>query len=124
MEMNNDIFTPDLPIPEPVEFEDAPIPAPVEEEKPAETPPPRRRRKADASVLTIESGDEIETADAREAAAWHEIHNAYRTRRILSAPLGGHRADRQRQDDCSRGLQRLPYRYPAQRNDGCPQRCQ
>ena len=29
MEMNNDIFTPDLPIPEPVEFEDAPIPAPV-----------------------------------------------------------------------------------------------
>ena len=36
MEMNNDIFTPDLPIPEPVEFEDAPIPAPVEEEKPAE----------------------------------------------------------------------------------------
>lgn len=40
MEMNNDIFTPDLPIPEPVGFEDAPIPAPVEEEKPAETPPP------------------------------------------------------------------------------------
>ena len=36
--MNNDIFAPDLPIPEPVEFEDAPIPAPVEEEKPAETP--------------------------------------------------------------------------------------
>ena len=89
MEMNNDIFTPDLPIPEPVGFEDAAIPAPAEEEKPAETHPPRRRRKADAPVLTIESGDEIETEDAREAAAWHEIHNAYRTRRILSAPLGG-----------------------------------
>ena len=89
MEMNNDIFTPNLPIPEPVSFEDAPIPIPVEEEKPAETPPPRRRHKADAPVLTIESGDEIETEDAREAAAWHEIHNAYRTRRILSAPLGG-----------------------------------
>ena len=40
-------------------------------------------------MLTIESGDEIETEDAREAAAWHEIHNAYRTRRILSASLGG-----------------------------------
>lgn len=26
MEMNNDIFTPNLPIPEPVSFEDAPIP--------------------------------------------------------------------------------------------------
>ena len=89
MEMNNDIFTPDLPIPEPVSFEDAPIPAPAEEEKPAETPPPRRRHKADAPILTIESGDEIETEDAREAAAWHEIHNAYRTRRILSASLGG-----------------------------------
>lgn len=89
MEMNNDIFTPDMAIPEPVDFKDAPIPTPAEEGKPAETPPPRRRRKADAPVLTIESGDEIETADAREAAAWHEIHNAYRTRRILSAPLGG-----------------------------------
>ena len=89
MEMNNDIFTPDLPIPEPVGFEDSAIPAPAEEEKPAETHPPRRRRKADAPVLTIESGDEIETEDVREAAAWHEIHNAYRTRRILSAPLGG-----------------------------------
>ena len=87
--MNNDIFTPDLPIPEPVGFEDAPISAPVEDEKPTETPPPRRRHKANAPVLTIESGDEIETEDAREAAAWHEIHNAYRTRRILSAPLGG-----------------------------------
>ena len=89
MEMNNNIFTPDLPIPEPVGFEDAPISAPVEDEKPTETPPPRRRHKANAPVLTIESGDEIETEDAREAAAWHEIHNAYRTRRILSAPLGG-----------------------------------
>ena len=89
MEMNNDIFIPDMPIPEPVGFEDTPIPAPTEEEKTVETPPPRRRRKADAPVLTIESGDEIETEDAREAAAWHEIHNAYRTRRILSAPLGG-----------------------------------
>ena len=89
MEMNNDIFTPDLPIPEPVDSEDLPIPAPAKDETPAETPPPRRRRKADAPVLTIESGDEIETEDAREAAAWHEIHNAYRTRRILSAPLGG-----------------------------------
>lgn len=118
MEMNNDIFTPDLPIPEPVGFEDAPIPAPVEEEKPAETPPPRRRRKVGAPVLTIERGDEIETEDAREAAAWHEIHNAYRTRRILSAP----RADRQRQDNCCCGLQWFPHCHPSQRNDGRPQR--
>ena len=39
MEMNNDIFTPDLPIPEPVSFEDAPIPTPVEEETPAAAQP-------------------------------------------------------------------------------------
>ena len=83
MEMNNDIFTPDPHIPEPVDSEDIPISAPAKDETPAETPPPRRRRKADAPVLTIESGDEIETEDAREAAAWHEIHNAYRTRRKI-----------------------------------------
>ena len=33
MEMNNDIFTPDLPIPEPVGFEDSAIPAPAEDRK-------------------------------------------------------------------------------------------
>ena len=64
MEMNNDIFTPDPHIPEPVDSEDIPISAPAKDETPAETPPPRRRRKADAPVLTIESGDEIETEDA------------------------------------------------------------
>ena len=47
MEMNNDIFTPNLPIPEPVSFEDAPIPIPVEEEKPAELP----RSAADAKQM-------------------------------------------------------------------------
>ena len=64
MEMNNDIFTPDLPIPEPVDSEDIPIPAPAKDQTPAETPPPRRRHRVDATVLTIESGDEIETEDA------------------------------------------------------------
>ncbi len=85
MEMNNDIFTPICPF-RTCWFEDAPILPPLK--KSLSRLPARRRRKADASVLTIESGDEIETEDAREAAAWHEIHNAYRTRRILSS-LGG-----------------------------------
>ena len=40
MEMNNDIFIPDLPIPEPVDSEDLPIPAPAKDETPAETPHP------------------------------------------------------------------------------------
>lgn len=43
MEMNNDIFTPDPHIPEPVDSEDIPISAPAKDETPAETPPPRRR---------------------------------------------------------------------------------
>ena len=45
MEMNNDIFTPDPHIPEPVDSEDIPISAPAKDETPAETLPPRRRRK-------------------------------------------------------------------------------
>ena len=99
MEMNNDIFTPDLPIPEPVEFEDAPIPAPVEEEKPAETPPSRRRRKADAPVLTIESGDEIETADCPRSCCLardpqrlpHTAHPLRTAGRLLSRPTAAKR---------------------------------
>ena len=31
----------------------------------------------------------IETESAREDTIWHEIHNAYRTRRILTGQLGG-----------------------------------
>lgn len=40
MEMNNDIFTPDPHIPEPVDSEDIPISAPAKDETPAETPHP------------------------------------------------------------------------------------
>ena len=40
MEMNNDIFTPDLHISEPVDSEDIPISAPAKDETPAETLPP------------------------------------------------------------------------------------
>ena len=47
MEMNNDIFTPDLPIPEPVSFEDAPIP-PLPKKK---SPPRLTRPAADAKQM-------------------------------------------------------------------------
>lgn len=50
---------------------------------------PSRARKAEASVLTLESRGEVETEGAREDAIWHEIHNAYRTRKILTGQLGG-----------------------------------
>ena len=42
-----------------------------------------------APVLTVEARGEVETEEVREDTIWHEIHNAYRTRRILSGQLGG-----------------------------------
>ena len=50
---------------------------------------PSRARKAEAPVLTLESRGEVETEGAREDVIWHEIHNAYRTRKILTGQLGG-----------------------------------
>ena len=47
------------------------------------------KRSATPSVLTIESHTEIETQENLEEAAWHEIRNAYRTRKILTGVLGG-----------------------------------
>lgn len=48
-----------------------------------------RAGKTEASVLTLESRGEVETESAREDTIWHEIHNAYRTRKILTGQLGG-----------------------------------
>ena len=40
-------------------------------------------------ILTIEAGGEVITEEMLADIAWHEIHNAYRTRRILSGTFGG-----------------------------------
>ncbi|MCM1214930.1 MAG: S1 RNA-binding domain-containing protein [Lachnospiraceae bacterium] len=50
---------------------------------------PTRRKNTEAPVLTLETHAEVETEESREDAIWHEIHNAYRTRRILTGQLGG-----------------------------------
>lgn len=50
---------------------------------------PRPARQARLSVLTIESRGEAETEKAREDTIWHEIKNAYLTRRLLTGQLGG-----------------------------------
>lgn len=68
--------------------DDTPPATPVANEEPAPVPPRRRAAPADP-ILTIDSRSTVESEDAREAAAWHEIHNAYRTRKILSGQLGG-----------------------------------
>ena len=48
-----------------------------------------RGRLEDAPVLTLEVRGEVETEESRDDTIWHEIHNAYRTRRILTGQLGG-----------------------------------
>ncbi|MDR0917243.1 MAG: RNA-binding protein, partial [Oscillospiraceae bacterium] len=64
----------------------------VPAEVPPETPKPgatSRRRTSAPPVLTVEAHDEVETQADREDVVWHEIHNAYRTRKILTGVLGG-----------------------------------
>lgn len=41
------------------------------------------------NILTLESESNIETQQSKEDLIWHEITNAYRTRRILTGTLGG-----------------------------------
>ena len=46
-------------------------------------------RRQSTHILTVEVGDDVETEESREDINWHEIHNAYRTRRILTGTIGG-----------------------------------
>lgn len=70
-----------------VETKKAEATAPVSNPIPARRTP--RSRVAEAPVLTIDARSEVETEEEREDTIWHEIHNAYRTRRILTGELGG-----------------------------------
>ena len=71
-------------------FQRIPLP---QEEAPVDTASALRRtavtHRSDTSILTIRSREEVETQEDREDVIWHEIHNAYRTRRILTGQLGG-----------------------------------
>lgn len=49
----------------------------------------RPAARQNAPVLTIEKHGEAETEAARTDVVWHEIHNAYLTRRLLTGQLGG-----------------------------------
>lgn len=42
-----------------------------------------------APILTLEARADVDTEESLADIAWHEIHNAYRTRRILTGTLGG-----------------------------------
>ena len=80
--------------------EPAPETADIEansEERPAgdlpepeqEQPPQEFSRTRAPRILTIAARDSVETPEEQEATAWHEVRNAYLTRRILTGMLGG-----------------------------------
>ena len=95
----------------PVSAEDAPEPAPKKKrasKKKAEEPPievpeepdlpmieekaaPKKTKRVtkDDAILTIDAGDTVHTEEDLAEIAWHEIHNAYRTRKPLTGILGG-----------------------------------
>ncbi len=55
----------------------------------AETPDTPVKKTAPSSILTLSADAEVETPESREDTIWHELQNAYRTRKILTGALGG-----------------------------------
>lgn len=55
---------------------------------PRPTPAPASSARRER-VLTIDAHDEVQTQEDRDDIIWHEIQNAYRTRRILTGTLDG-----------------------------------
>lgn len=51
--------------------------------------PTPARKSASSSTLTLSADTEVETQESREDTIWHELQNAYRTRKILTGTLGG-----------------------------------
>lgn len=50
---------------------------------------PSTNRPAPSSILALNADAEIQTPESREDIIWHELQNAYRTRKILTGTLGG-----------------------------------
>jgi len=59
---------------------------PKSEEKPIKR---SLRKTTEVSILTINSGGDVVTQEELDDTLWHEIQNAYRTRKILTGVLGG-----------------------------------
>ena len=72
-----------------IEAEAAEVPEVPEAEMEEEPTPKRKRVPKEAPILTIDVDGDVETEEQLAEIAWHEIRNAYRTRRILTGMLGG-----------------------------------
>lgn len=55
----------------------------------AETPDTPVKKTSPSSILTLSADAEVETPESKEDTIWHELQNAYRTRKILTGILGG-----------------------------------
>lgn len=64
------------------------VPHPVPARNRPASPAPARKQ-ASPSILTLNADSEVETQENREDIIWHELQNAYRTRKILTGNLGG-----------------------------------
>lgn len=47
------------------------------------------KRTVPSTILTLSADAEIETPESREDITWHELQNAYRTKKVLTGVLGG-----------------------------------
>ncbi len=56
---------------------------------PEARPEPPVKKAAPSTILTLNADSEVETPESREDTIWHELQNAYRTRKILAGTLGG-----------------------------------
>ena len=74
MTTDNNILTPSA--------EDASLPS-------DSSPLPSQEKKDSAPVLALSADSEVETPQSREDTIWHELQNAYRTRKILTGHLSG-----------------------------------
>ena len=47
------------------------------------------KKAAPFSILTLTADADVETLENKEDTIWHELQNAYRTRKVLTGSLGG-----------------------------------
>ena len=62
---------------------------PETEDNTKSDPSPRLSDRKQNKILTLEAGADVETEESMADIIWHEIRNAYRTRRVLTGILGG-----------------------------------